>query len=94
MGSLLGLVSHTEDISYGDQDLYSFLGGHRWHLLGALLLGVLTYKVVKRRRNLPPGPTGLPLLGAIHTMNGNFWDVGMELRRKYGDVVSFYIGSE
>ncbi|XP_077990654.1 cytochrome P450 2C38-like [Glandiceps talaboti] len=47
-----------------------------------------------RRPNLPPGPTGWPILGSLPFLAGKQMDITLtELGRKYGDVYSIMFGS-
>lgn len=46
-----------------------------------------------KRKHLPPGPTGIPILGYIPFMQGEY---GVQLQRlfaKYGKIVSMRLGS-
>ncbi|OWF47676.1 Cytochrome P450 2J6 [Mizuhopecten yessoensis] len=55
---------------------------------------VLSVKWLRRQKNLPPGPRGLPLFGSIGLMKtGKPTEIFRKLRRKYGDVFSIKLGS-
>ncbi|GIY72209.1 cytochrome P450 18a1 [Caerostris darwini] len=63
--------------------------------IGACLIFVLVREVKKWRENKrkrPPGPTGLPFVGYLPFLGKEphkaFWD----LKKKYGDVFSIYLG--
>ena len=59
------------------------------------LLGLVTYKLMKKRYRLPPGPFAWPLLGNILSMDTEepFY---MTLKRwadkRYGPVITIYLG--
>ncbi|XP_030843486.1 cytochrome P450 2J6 [Strongylocentrotus purpuratus] len=68
-----------------------------WLLAG--VIGLLTAWLVKhlitRPKNLPPGPTGLPLLGvAWQIFKGGSDPLALfaSWSKKYGEMVSFYVG--
>ncbi|KAI0768206.1 cytochrome P450 [Trametes elegans] len=62
-----------------------------------LLLGlaaVLLARQHARRRNMPPGPRGLPFIGNKHQVPPvKPWRKFAEWNRQYGPVVSFHLGS-
>ena len=45
-----------------------------------------------KRRRLPPGPTGLPLLGYLTFMSRNHTDTLMQLFSRYGKIFSLRLG--
>ena len=45
-----------------------------------------------KRRRLPPGPTGLPLLGYLPFMSRNHTDTLMQLFSRYGKIFSLRLG--
>ncbi|KAM4695594.1 cytochrome P450 2G1-like [Rhinophrynus dorsalis] len=70
--------------------------------LGTLLLALLvsfmliysTWDKMYRRRNLPPGPTPLPVIGnLLHIKKGELVKSLMQLSEKYGSVYTLYFGS-
>ncbi|KAI0664172.1 cytochrome P450 [Cubamyces menziesii] len=64
-----------------------------WLLLLAFTLFVLV-KQYTRKRNMPPGPRGLPFLGNKHQVPSiKPWRKFAEWNRQYGPVVSFHLGS-
>ncbi|KAM4641333.1 uncharacterized protein O3C94_015730 [Discoglossus pictus] len=59
-----------------------------------LLIFFFGLKTYKKKGNLPPGPTPLPLLGNIlHIKSGEIVKSLMVLSEKYGDVYTIYLGS-
>ncbi|XP_060071846.1 cytochrome P450 2J6-like [Ylistrum balloti] len=55
---------------------------------------ILSLKWLIRRKNLPPGPYGLPVFGSIRLMKrGKPTEIFRNLRRKYGDVFSIKLGT-
>ncbi|KAK7497332.1 hypothetical protein BaRGS_00011376 [Batillaria attramentaria] len=65
-------------------------------LLGSVLaLSLLWLKATRRPRGLPPGPgPALPLLGHLHLLEKDIRPVIEKWRRQYGDIISFYMGSQ
>lgn len=60
--------------------------------LGASLLVILRWYL--KNRNLPPGPTGIPILGSALTVgDGNILKLFRDWRRKYGEVFSVKMGN-
>ncbi|KAM3911030.1 cytochrome P450 2G1-like [Leptodactylus fuscus] len=64
-----------------------------------VLLGILswfiysTWNAIYRRRNLPPGPTPLPIFGnVLHIRRGELVKSLMEFSKKYGSVYTVYFG--
>ncbi|KAI0634094.1 cytochrome P450 [Trametes polyzona] len=62
-----------------------------------LLLGTALFVLVKqyvRRRNMPPGPRGLPFIGNKHQVPSvKPWRKFAEWNKQYGPVVSLHLGS-
>ena len=58
-----------------------------------LLVVKLAMMASKKRRNLPPGPRGLPLVGYLPFFGKEPPVTFMEMRKTYGDVVSIRMGS-
>ncbi|KAM4696321.1 uncharacterized protein WCC33_015083 [Rhinophrynus dorsalis] len=63
-------------------------------LLISFMLIYSTWDKMYRRRNLPPGPTPLPLIGnLLHVKKGELVKSLMQLAEKYGSVYTLYFGS-
>ncbi|KAI0632676.1 cytochrome P450 [Trametes polyzona] len=60
--------------------------------LSAALVYVVTRAILGQRRNLPPGPRGLPLIGNVHQLPISGPEKALyKWRKRYGDVVYFRI---
>ncbi|KAF4609871.1 hypothetical protein D9613_010412 [Agrocybe pediades] len=59
--------------------------------VAAVLGGVVLYNTcLKRKKNLPPGPQGIPILGNAHQMPvGTPWLSFAEMGKKFGDIMHF-----
>ncbi|KAG8552885.1 hypothetical protein GDO81_003128 [Engystomops pustulosus] len=63
-------------------------------LLISLMFFYSTWEKMYRRRNLPPGPTPLPIIGnLLHIKRGELVKSLNQLREKYGSVYTLYFGS-
>ena len=83
------LTTLTRDSSYLGEFI-PFVIAFKWHLAGALIAVLMAYILFKQPRNLPPGPRGLPFIGAVlYTLED-----ALKLKRDYGSVASLYIGAE
>ena len=56
---------------------------------GAVGLALITWMVKRDKKNLPPGPAGLPFLGAMHKVGQKMHEDIEKLRPTYGDIISF-----
>ena len=75
-------------------EVINYVTGHPWMLLSTVTAGLITYKVLSRPRNLPPGPRGLPFIGAmLHFMGDDHADQ-IKLYKDYGDIASYYMGNQ
>ena len=59
----------------------------------AFLLTAYLYSCVRRPKGLPPGPSGLPILGVIPLMGKRPYLTIQKWWGMYGDVYSMYMGS-
>ena len=59
----------------------------------AFLLTAYVYSCVRRPKGLPPGPSGLPILGVIPLMGKRPYLTIQKWWGMYGDVYSMYMGS-
>jgi len=66
-------------------------------LLVVYLLTRFSRSILSARSNLPPGPRGVPVLGVLHMLSPPFTDrpymTVQDWWKRYGDVISFYMGS-
>ena len=64
-------------------------------ILSVVLIIALIYYLKKGRlpKNFPPGPTNLPILGAVHHLSENLLESFLALRAKYGNIFGLKIGT-
>ena len=59
-----------------------------------LVVFFIVYYIFKRQKNLPPGPFSLPILGTLPWLGADVREPLEELKKKYGDVFTVYLGSK
>jgi len=63
-------------------------------ILGLAVVTLICYLFLTRKKNLPPGPTSLPIIGNIMLlMKGDVLQTLRDLRAQYGDLYSLKLGS-
>ena len=62
-------------------------------LSAAASLLILSSYMDRKRSNLPPGPTGIPIFGYIPFFPTNYGDKVKQLFAKYGKIFSVRLGS-
>ncbi|KAI0675604.1 cytochrome P450 [Trametes maxima] len=63
-------------------------GNHPWVFIGIALTFLAIRELSRRRRRLPPGPKGVPLLGNAHQVPPSFQEKAyFNWGKQYGDVV-------
>ncbi|XP_063793828.1 cytochrome P450 2B11-like isoform X3 [Pseudophryne corroboree] len=61
--------------------------------LVSCVLSLYTWGHIKKRQNLPPGPTPLPVIGnLLQLKSGQLLESLKEMRERYGDVYTLYLG--
>jgi len=58
-------------------------------ILIGFLVFIFVYKVIKRRKHLPPGPWGLPFIGNVLQLGSSPFLAHAEFAKRYGDIHSF-----
>ncbi|XP_054720549.1 cytochrome P450 2J4-like [Uloborus diversus] len=66
--------------------------GYQTLLLGALIFLSLVYFISRKKRNLPPGPYGVPYLGYLPFLGKKPHETLTRLSKKYGTVFSLNLG--
>ena len=56
------------------------------------IVGWMLYQKWRLPKNFPPGPSSLPVLGAIHHLSDNLLHSFLSLRSKYGNIFGLRIG--
>ena len=74
--------------------LLAFMQEHFLLMTAVTLISLLILRPLfdSKRRRLPPGPTGLPLLGYMPFMARNHTDTLMQMFRRYGKIFSLRLG--
>ncbi|XP_054711043.1 uncharacterized protein LOC129220640 [Uloborus diversus] len=66
-----------------------------WVALGALIVTYVISSIVRNwKKNFPPGPIGLPIVGYMPFLTKKPHEKLTQLSKKYGDVYSIRLGSE
>ena len=61
-----------------------------------LFTAAVSYWIIRwlrQPRNLPPGPVGLPIIGASYLLTNNLHLDFVKLGKKYGNVFSLYLAT-
>lgn len=64
-------------------------------ILISVIVTLVLLKHLKQRlpANFPPGPSNLPILGAVHHLSDNLLESFLSLREKYGNIFGLKIGT-
>ena len=74
------------------RDVWETVASHRWAAMATVVGAYVGWRLI-RRPNLPPGPWGIPVLGAVQWMQEDILPQRLlAVRQKYGDVVCFNVG--
>ena len=65
-----------------------FIKENRWKLAAGCAVGWAAWRIYNYPRNLPPGPWGLPIVGAVHQIGPKFYEDFTRLGKQYGDIYS------
>lgn len=60
----------------------------------AVFVLTLCYMRSRRKKDFPPGPRGLPIVGYVPFVSGNIGEKFFKMKGKYGSVMSVKIGSD
>ncbi|OQV17278.1 Cytochrome P450 2A9 [Hypsibius exemplaris] len=60
----------------------------------ACSIGFLLWHYRRKHKGIPPGPIGLPVLGYVPFLGPHPQDAFIALGKRYGNVFSFYMGSQ
>ncbi|KAG5611707.1 hypothetical protein H5410_022988 [Solanum commersonii] len=63
-----------------------------WLVTLALVAIIFLVKEFMKRKKLPPGPIGLPLLGNLHMFGENLHQDLFKIAKKYGAIMTIYFG--
>ncbi|PWA45901.1 cytochrome P450 [Artemisia annua] len=63
-------------------------------ILAPFFLWLITYKYYNTKKNLPPGPPQLPIIGNLHQMGKKPHVSTAMFAKKYGPLISLRLGSQ
>ena len=81
---------------HGSMDLFAWTLGTLGINLQTLIIAIVTYilvRILTSPKNLPPGPVGVPVLGALPLLGKTPHLTALKWTEKYGDLICIYMGS-